>query len=384
MPDQPPKQTSQQRASFARAERLRREADLSRPGKPRPRSATKSRPAAAKPSVPKSPNKQDRTAELLALAKKRIVAALENKEILLKEMQRRRLVRKGMEVRSAFTRAADRRRDEPKRAAHTQRQGEIKKGSQRKEDWKKQQERKAHDQRRENIRKEFTRKAADRRQQALNRAEQQRLAQLKEVERKAAAAIEAKHKRQREDQQRAHQRETGQIRNRHRREMDSLVSNEIRAVERHAGAIGRLDKAEQRDLSDLVARQQSLTGRIAGLKPGSSAERERAVQAVRDRYESDRLKTHRDLEALKERQFQLAQTTRLQNAKERLAAMNAHRDGRDQLNDRQEKDRPRLVEQRQHSMVREREHGQERAQAQERPQAPADGNRPTSAFSRVR
>jgi hypothetical protein len=53
---------------------------------------------------------------------------------------------------------------------------------------------------------------------------------------------------------------------------------------------------------------------------------------------------HRDLEALKDRQFQAAQDTRLRHAHERKATFDTHRNERRELVQAQEKDRPRKIQ----------------------------------------
>lgn len=87
---------------------------------------------------------------------------------------------------------------------------------------------------------------------------------------------------------------------------------------------------------------------------------------MQKRFESDRLHKHRDLEALKERQSAARQEQHLRHAHERKAILDTHREARDETAQRQERDRPRLIEERLQAVARNaeiaRSHQQEQTQ----------------------
>jgi hypothetical protein len=85
------------------------------------------------------------------------------------------------------------------------------------------------------------------------------------------------------------------------------------------------------------------------------------------------MRRHRDLEALKDRQFTTAQDTRLRQAGERKLIFELHRAERRQIAQAHERDRPRQIEAHQRSFeraaqqqAREKERTQEHAQEQGR------------------
>jgi hypothetical protein len=69
----------------------------------------------------------------------------------------------------------------------------------------------------------------------------------------------------------------------------------------------------------------------------------REAEAIVDRCEADRIVKHRDLEALKERQFAAAQQSRLRQAQERKGIAELHRMERQQLGQAQERSRGREI-----------------------------------------
>jgi hypothetical protein len=161
-------------------------------------------------------------------------------------------------------------------------------------------------------------------------AERARTAQTR-----AAASIEQTHKRQRADQQAAHRWQTAQIRTRHQSETRSLRDAQSQGLERHHHAVIVIDNREREALADFDARRSSLTGRIAEAVPGRRAANDEArAQLVRG-FESERLHKHRDLEALKVRQFDVAQAARLGQARERLDIARTHQGERIGLEHRQ-------------------------------------------------
>ena len=114
-------------------------------------------------------------------------------------------------------------------------------------------------------------------------------------------------------------------------------------------------------------KRRSLTGRAAELVKGK-AHFDGRREEMQKKFESDRLHKHRDLEALKERQFTAQQEQRLKHARERLDMMKTHRQHRDETQQQQDRDRPRLVAERQKAVERnaEIERGHKQEQTKER------------------
>ena len=112
--------------------------------------------------------------------------------------------------------------------------------------------------------------------------------------------------------------------------MHSFRENEDAAIDRHAHEIESIDEREQHELEALGARRESLIGRAVTLVKGE-AHYARKADAIVDRCEAERITKHRDLEALKERQFAAAQQARMRQAQERKAIFELHRMERQQL-----------------------------------------------------
>jgi hypothetical protein len=127
-----------------------------------------------------------------------------------------------------------------------------------------------------------------------------------------------------------HRRQTDQMRNLHRAETQSHRDNEGVAVARHAQEIRRIDDIERESLDALNARRGSLIGRSVALVRGSS-HYDRKAETITEHCETLRMSKHRDLEALKERQFAAAQQARLRQAHERKGIFEFHRLERQQL-----------------------------------------------------
>jgi hypothetical protein len=71
------------------------------------------------------------------------------------------------------------------------------------------------------------------------------------------------------------------------------------------------------------ARRGSLIGRPVSLFKGG-ARHDREAEAIAERYERERMSKHRNLEALKERQFAATQQARLRQAQEGKAIFELH------------------------------------------------------------
>ena len=128
------------------------------------------------------------------------------------------------------------------------------------------------------------------------------------------------------------------MRSLHHDEMHSFRENEDAAIDRHAHEIESINEREQQELEALGARRESLIGRAVTLVKGE-AHYARKADAIVDRCEAERIVKHRDLEALKERQFASAQQARMRQAQERKAIFELHRMERQQLVQAQERNR---------------------------------------------
>jgi hypothetical protein len=92
----------------------------------------------------------------------------------------------------------------------------------------------------------------------------------------------------------------------------------------------------------LAAAFLSLIGRAVTFFKGQT-HYAREAEAIVDRSEAERIVQHRDLEALKERQFAAAQQSRLRQAQERKGIAELHRMERQQLVQAQERSRGREI-----------------------------------------
>lgn len=216
----------------------------------------------------------------------------------------------------------------------------------------------------ERARRDFNRQAEDRKAAEQKQAAAKQEAQRKADERKAAAWVAARQKQQAADAIAEQRRQTSRLRTMHREQTRSMKANEATAIDRHAGACKRIDAAEHRALHEFGVKRRSLTGRATELVKGSAHfEKQRA--GIVNRHEAERMKSHRDLEAFKERHFTAAQDMRLRQARERKAIFDKHRDERRDFTRTQEAERPRQIEQRKQAFNKaaeiERSHSQERA-----------------------
>ena len=128
----------------------------------------------------------------------------------------------------------------------------------------------------------------------------------------------------------------------HRDEMHSFKENEDTAIAIHSRQIQSIDEREQEALEALGAHRESLIGRAVTFFKGE-AHYAREAEAIVDRCEAERMATHRDLEALKERQFAAAQQSRLRQAQERKGIFELHRMERQQLVQAHDRNRGREI-----------------------------------------
>jgi hypothetical protein len=214
-----------------------------------------------------------------------------------------------------------------------------------------QEERKRAERRREGLRKEFEQRAQNAksaaeketaRRQSLRQAEDRKKAdavaleedrkrtRAADIRRRAEAALAERQKRQKAEKLEEHRRQTDHVRSLHRSETQSFKENEAAAIVKHAQEIQSINDAEQQALQTGAARRGSLVGRAVALVRGGKR-RDHDAEAISEHYERERMSKHRDLEALKERQFAAAQQARLRQAQERKAIFELHRIDRQKL-----------------------------------------------------
>lgn len=357
------------RASFARAERLRREADDT----PRKRAA----PARSE----RSPKQEARPRPARTISRERRPPPLSRVQERLERSReasaRRYHARLQEQTRTRFNDHAERRRDTGRRAEHDRKREVLQEKVRRIEDNRRRSVKRHHERKREETRRAFTRAAEDRKAQQL--AERQ-----KELQRRAAAEIEREQKRRADDHKAEHRRQADGMRERHKVERNSYRVNESTAMERHHHAIKGIDRREDERLHDFDGRRRGLVGRVAELVPGRRAENDRQREDIKRGFEAERLTKHRDFEAYKERAFDREQKSRLDQARELKMLRELHRDERGSFGREQADARPRLIEQRAHVLERaDRAHEQQREHTRAEPARERTGEpgRPMSYFT---
>jgi hypothetical protein len=285
-----------------------------------------------------------------------------------KAQQKRQADKKaGEQLRASFNRQADGRTDAERKTAQERAARTAATAQKRVADASRKAEQRRDRLRKEQVRRDFNRTAEDKKAAEQKQTAAKQEAQKRADERKAAAWVAQRQKAQAADSLAEERRQTDRLRNQHREENRSLKSNESAALDRHWHAIKRIDGAEQRALDEFDVKRAGLTGRAAELVKGKDHfDRQRAE--IGKRHEADRMKQHRDLEALKERQFKIAQETRLRQVQERKAIFDRHRDERRVFARKLEAELPRQIEARKQAFNKaaELEQTHKRDRAQER------------------
>jgi hypothetical protein len=152
------------------------------------------------------------------------------------------------------------------------------------------------------------------------------------------------------------------------RELVSFAANRAEAIRHHAGRIEEINGREQKAAQELAKRHDSLAGRMASLTRKGKVRQEQERQGLTDRFENDRMKQHRDLAALQERQFAAEQKARLRYGMELKIMREGHVSARQLQRGWQDDNRPRLTQQRvdHHQREAARTLQQDRQQGQER------------------
>jgi len=368
-----PKQTAKQRASFARADRLRKEVAqnldpaerfvITKSGKAYPIAADDAGIAA--PEYFKGAKLPDflKDARVYLTPRGPVIARPERPEEQWRARDRAQQTAKKAEAQRTTEQKQDAQRKAADRQEKQQQTLERRNADQaRKQDQQKTDERRRADQKQADQKKQDAAKLDAQRQE-----QQKQEAQKRADERRAEAHVAAQFKQQQADQIAEHRRQTARLRTQHREQSTSLKSREGEAVDRHRHDIKTIDDREQQALKEFDVKRRSLIGRAVELVKGK-AHFDGRREELQKKFESDRLHKHRDLEALKERQFTALQEQRLKHARERLDMMKTHRQHRDETRQQQDRDRPRLVAERQRAVERnaEIERGHKQEQTRER------------------
>ena len=260
-----------------------------------------------------------------------------------KELAKREERRRTEQMKAETQRKAESTKAEERRIAENRRQEERKRAERRQESLRKEAERRIENGKavveKERARRQFSRQAEDRNKAEPVAAEQdKRRALAADIRRRAEAAVAERQQRQKAQQQEEQRRQTDQVRTLHRDEMHSFKENEDTAIAIHSRQIQSIDEREKEALEALGAHRESLIGRAVTFFKGE-AHYAREAEAIVDRCEAERMATHRDLEALKERQFAAAQQSRLRHAQERKGIAELHRMERQQLGQAHERNR---------------------------------------------
>jgi hypothetical protein len=183
----------------------------------------------------------------------------------------------------------------------------------------------------------------------------------KSAERRAAAHVAMQFKQQQADQIAEHRRQTSRLRAQHREQLNSL-SHKYQWLCRD---IETLHDQEQQALKEFDAKRRSLAGRTAEIVKGK-AHFDAQRKELQKTLESDRLHKYGDLGPVKERSRTTLIEQHRQQVRERKAMFIEHRQARLDMQQQHDRDRPRLVAERQNAVARnaeiERGHKQERTE----------------------
>jgi hypothetical protein len=260
-----------------------------------------------------------------------------------KELAKREERRRTEQMKAETQRKAESTKAEERRIAENRRQEEKKRAERRQESLRKEAERRIENGKsgveKERLRRQFGRHAEDRKKvEALAAEQDKKRALAADIRRRAEAAVAERQQRQKAQQQEEHRRQTDHMRSLHQGEMHSFRENEDAAIAGHAHEIESINEREKEALEALGAHRESLIGRAVTFFKGET-HYAREAEGIVDRCEAQRMAAHRDLEALKERQFAAAQQARMRHAQERKGIFELHRMERQQLTQAQERSR---------------------------------------------
>jgi hypothetical protein len=274
--------------------------------------------------------------------------------------------------RASFARAERLKKEAAEQTTDQKRDAERKAETAKRESDRKAENQKGAEKRKAEQKREADQKTQQQKQDAAKldaaRQEQRKQeAQKRADERRAEAHVAAQFKQQQADQIAEQRRQTSRLRTQHREQSSSLKSRDGEAIDRHWHDVKTIDDRERQALKEFDIKRRSLTGRAVELVKGK-AHFDGRREEVQKKFESDRLHKHRDLEALKERQFTAQQKKRLDHARDLRDMRKEHRQHRDETQQQHDRDRPRLVAERQNAVARnaEIERGHKQEQTRER------------------
>ena len=167
----------------------------------------------------------------------------------------------------------------------------------------------------------------------------------------AAIYVARQEQRQQRDQLEEHRRQTSRLRDSHHAERLRNHEREVGAVVDHVRKVRNIDITERRELEALDTQRRSLTGRVTSMVRGSG-HFDRQERAIVERHENDRWQKHRDHEVKKDNLFWTAQAKRLGQVAERRDLAKTHEVERQTLKQAQERTRPHQIEARTQAVMR--------------------------------
>ncbi len=355
-------EAARRRASFARADRVKKEAAQETGQPPEERTAeqqqrnavrlTRQRGEGTEKQASTKKATDRKTAEQKAAAvadqdakrEAATKAALKRVEDSHRATEKRRLQQRAESTKKEFGRKAEDQKATAAAAQEAKREAATKASLKRVEDNHRATEKHRLQHREESTKKEFNQKAADPKAAAAQ-------ARDDEIRKRAEVFVDARQKAQQADQVKAHRHQTDQLRTQHQAETQSHRNNATDAEADHTQRIKSIDSVERSNLDDLDTRRRSLAGRVTAIVKGPG-HYSREEKAITERHEAERMRQHRNHEGQKERQFEAAQTARLRQARERLSIRTCHRFEVHDLKQSQDRNRPAEIERRQHAFAR--------------------------------
>jgi hypothetical protein len=132
----------------------------------------------------------------------------------------------------------------------------------------------------------------------------------------AAAYVDAEHRRVHDDLFREHRRQEQRILAFHKGQLQGFERNREQAELRYLQKIKSLDEQQARAAAMLERQHRSIRGRFAGLTKAGRATQQERREAIAEDFDRQRMREHRNLEELKERQFEAEQADRISRARE--------------------------------------------------------------------
>jgi hypothetical protein len=168
--------------------------------------------------------------------------------------------------------------------------------------------------------------------------------QHREFHTRAAADVRDDFKRQNHDLVHGQGLQYSAVSRQRTRELESFAANRAEAIRHHAGRIEEINSREVKAAQELAKKQNSIGGRLSAFTKKGRDRQEQERQGLAEKFENDRMKQHRDLAALQERQAGNEQKARLRYGMELKAMREGHVATRSEQRGWQDTNRPRLIE----------------------------------------